>query len=159
MYCNCCSLRKKCTSHEEFEICAITMLTPLCWKVYFVTPWWGQCNKHQWLREQTVPDVLLYIMIFFVINQLKSRIKDWVINTNTYVHSMDPWDCHKTTVCGTCRNTHKHIIKHTNIKKYYSVKYTFYTVVQVSNIYHLYMQNIHPQSKRSVHIKIFSRLF
>jgi len=44
-------------------------------------------------------------------------------NTMQYnVHSMDPWDCHKTIGCGTCHKTWKYI-------KIYSVKSTFTTVV------------------------------
>jgi hypothetical protein len=61
------------------------MLTPLCCKVYFFTPWRGQCDKHQWLREQTVRDILLYSVIFFAISQLKQRIKDLVILSDYFL--------------------------------------------------------------------------
>jgi len=77
-----------------------------------------------------------------------TQIRNQYMHTykHTYIHSIDPWACHKTIGCGTCH-------KHTNIWNYYSVRIC--TVIEVSNTYHMSMQNIHPHSIRSVHIKKF----
>ena len=42
---------------------------------------WGQYNKPQWLMEQTVLAILLYNIIFRVINTLKSQDKWLILST------------------------------------------------------------------------------
>jgi hypothetical protein len=68
-----------------------------------------------------------------------------------YVHSMDPLVCHKNSRMGNM----SWINKYTNLQC--KILQILYNKIIIIN--HLYTWKIHPQSKRSVYVGIFFRLF
>lgn len=83
--CNYAAHCDKKQSYEAFDKCETPTLpshpkSDLLWNMgkSICTLQWGQYNKPQWLMEQPVLAILLYNIIFCVINTLKSQDK-WLI--------------------------------------------------------------------------------